>query len=171
MKTHKQTPSDSTASSHASSDGSVSSVISVRSELYKEKVKGLKEGPASLRSLAETATNLISRLKASKQNIYAHAGVDIKLDGLLSAMLEHVEGCCGNAGKGYSTAAIALCVVNDDEGSEDTLHMLRDLAETWISHLLYVCKCEHLSYNRMLMDSVRANGSHKTQMNKTPSPT
>ncbi|KAF5378070.1 hypothetical protein D9615_007499 [Tricholomella constricta] len=141
--THTQTSSiDSMCSSlsfPSSSSSPLSSVISVRDEAFKAAVDDLKTGPRSLQSLVETATALIDTFAANEQeNTFDYNGSKLQLHDVLRAMLYHAEGCGGQGGNRYTASAICLCAVHDDPDNEKTLQMLRDLAKTWVSHLLFI---------------------------------
>ncbi|KAF9507273.1 hypothetical protein BS47DRAFT_1321384 [Hydnum rufescens UP504] len=66
-------------------------------------------------------------------------------------MLFYAFECGGEGGKRYTASAICACRREDNDV---TLAYLQSLASTWLSHLLFVFK---------------ANGSHKLQINATPS--
>jgi len=109
----------------------------------------------SLEILLKMANALIDELARNEEkDVYIYGGSTLNLHLVLLAMLFHADGCGGEHGTRYVTAAVLACVINDDAESGDTLQMLRDLALTWVSHLLFVFK---------------ANRSHSVQHNKTPS--
>jgi hypothetical protein len=126
-----------------SSLSSLSSVTSVREEPFKEHIHNIKTGPTALETLVENATFLIYKLAENEEkDVYQYGGSTVKLHAVLRAMLVHADGCGGEQATRYTAAAIWGCVVNDDVQSADTLQMLHDLAETWVSHLLFICKCK-----------------------------
>ena len=137
---HNHTSSvDSTTSSLTS----LSSVTSVRDEPFKEQVNNLKTGPIPLSSLVENATNLINKLADNNQkNNYTYGGSTLQLHAVLREMLRHAGDCGGEYGRRYAASAICACAIGDDP---DTPQMLHDLAETWLSHLLFICKYTRLT--------------------------
>jgi hypothetical protein len=120
---------------------SLSSVISVRDDVFKQTVNDLKTGPTLLQILVKTAETLIDTIANNEQaNTFKYNGITLKLNAVLAAMLHHGEECGGIDGKRYTASAISLCAVQDDTDEEKTLQMLRDLAQTWVSHLLFICE-------------------------------
>ena len=120
---------------------SLSSVTSVRSQAFKEHVDNIKTGQTALDALVKAANTLVDELASNEEkNTYKYGGSTLKLHPVLRAMLVHADGCGGKQGTRYTAAAILGCVVNDNSESADTLQMLHDLAVTWISHLLFICK-------------------------------
>ncbi|KAF8885588.1 hypothetical protein BD779DRAFT_1532590 [Infundibulicybe gibba] len=155
---HKHTSSTSSAASSLttlSPSSSLSSIVSVRGEVFKEGVEDLRSGDAPLSALVGAATTLIDIIAANEEkNTLEFGGSTLKLDAVLRAMLDHAEGCGGKDGKRYTASAISLCAVQDDPNHEKTLVMLHDLGKTWVSHLLFI---------------FRADASHSAQRNKAPS--
>jgi len=164
-----------TSLSSTSSFASLHAVTSVRNAPYKEAVEDLKTGPTPLQSLVETATALIDMLAANEQkNIFEYNGSKLNLDAILRAMLHHAEGCGGETGERYTASAICRCAIRDDPENEQTLQMLHDLAKTWVSRLLLICKCQSVSANPLADQlhagyPVRITASHSAQQNMTPS--
>jgi hypothetical protein len=132
-----------TSLSSASSRASLTSVISVREDTFKEAVNDLKAGDIPLSELIETAVVLINTIASNEEkNTFEYSKSKLNLHTVLQAMLDHAEGCGGQDGKRYTASAIYLCSVEDDPDNEKTLLMLRDLAITWVSHLLFICRCQ-----------------------------
>ncbi|KAF5378138.1 hypothetical protein D9615_007524 [Tricholomella constricta] len=130
-----------TSSSFTSSFTSFPSVISVRSLAFTEAVNNLKTSSTPLPRLTETATALISTLAAhERKNTFEYNGFRLELHAVLQAMLDNAESCGGQASKRYTASAICRCAILDDPDPDNvkTLHMLRELAITWVTHLLFV---------------------------------
>jgi hypothetical protein len=97
--------------------------------------------PKVLQILVETATALIDMISNNEhRNTFEYNSSMLKLHTILSVMLHHTEGCGGIDSKCYTASSICLCAIQNDLDNEQTLQMLHDLAKTWVSHLLFVCK-------------------------------
>ncbi|KAF5378139.1 hypothetical protein D9615_007526 [Tricholomella constricta] len=117
------------------------SIISLRSGVFTEAVNNLKTSSTPLPRLVETATALISTIAAhERKNVFEYNGFKLELHAVLQAMLDNAESCGGQDSKRYTASAICLCtIVLDDPDNGNTLYMLRELAITWVTHLLFVC--------------------------------
>jgi hypothetical protein len=130
--------------SNESSITPLSSPLSVCDQSFIEHVDKLKNEPMNTTdALVELATTLIANLAANDEhNNFRFSNSTLELHGVLREMLAHAQDCGGAAGRRYTAAAICSCAVGDDPTSEGTLEMLADLARTWVSHLLFICKWE-----------------------------
>jgi hypothetical protein len=143
----------------ANSSSSAASDVSASSVQFKRKVQELIDNEClSINSLEKRARQFINDLEQSKQYnrpIYGPPSIkrDVDLAKILGAMLTHAHGCGGVRGLRYTASAICAChgvVVEDsvessgntdDEVNSRKLAYLQSLATTWLSHLLFVCKC------------------------------
>ena len=108
-----------------------------------ESVKAIMDNEdLAINDLEERANSLIGTLaddRHKEYNTLPYVQTDLKLHLILKAMLAHAEGCGGKAGKRYTVSAICACHEGEYD-SEATLAGLQDLATTWLSHPLFVCK-------------------------------
>jgi len=125
-----------------SSFSSDSSQISTRSREFIEDIETIIQSEKPLSHLVEQAERLIATLASHKtynQLPYGDREIKakIKLHLILESMLHYAHDCGGEGGKRYTAAAICVCCRED---GDRTLGFLQDLAGTWLSHLLFVCK-------------------------------
>ena len=129
-------PINETTGDGSTSFSSDSSQISTRS------IETVIQSEKPLSHLVEQAEKLIATLASHKtynQLPYGDREIKakIKLHLILESMLHYAHDCGGEGGKRYTAAAIYVCCRED---GEQTLGFLQDLAATWLSHLLFVCK-------------------------------
>ena len=114
----------------------------VRSSEFIQDVETIIQSEKLLSHLVEQAEKLIATLASHKtynQLPYGDREIKakIKLHLILESMLHYAHDCGGEGGKRYTAAAICVCCRED---GDQTLGFLQDLAATWLSHLLFVCK-------------------------------
>ncbi|KAF9505838.1 hypothetical protein BS47DRAFT_487664 [Hydnum rufescens UP504] len=147
---------DDTAGGPSGGFSSDTSQTSTRSSEFTQEVEDIIGNSIPLPNLEEQAQSLIKELGSHpvyNQLSYGDSEIRarIKLDRILYSMLFYAYECGGDGGKRYTASAICAC---RRENNDVTLAYLQSLASTWLSHLLFVFK---------------ANGSHKVQINSTPS--
>ncbi|KDQ55303.1 hypothetical protein JAAARDRAFT_195707 [Jaapia argillacea MUCL 33604] len=103
-------------------------------------------------SLVTEAFDLIDWFAMTSYNQYTYTRDDkrisVNLDKVLREMISHGKGCGGDRGRHYAVCSVVACGREEDE--DDRRRLLRELGETWLSHVLFVFK---------------ANSSHSTSSN------
>lgn len=116
------------------------STASVMSETFVEILSDWHAENMSLVSKVSTANSLVKKLAPNSKNIFNYGGFTLPLHGVLEAMLFYADACGGERGTNYAASKIIACIVENDPDGEKTLDMLRDLAITWVTHLLFICE-------------------------------
>jgi hypothetical protein len=128
-----------------------SSVHSATSDDFKKQITVLiQDESLKIEKLESRAQTLIATLSNNPTlNAPPYGDAEFReqhrLHRTLDAMLHYALDCGGVKGKRYAACAICAC----SEIGEDHLILprLQSLATTWLSHLLFVCKCHRLCHN------------------------